>query len=812
MSDPNSSQAPDEPVPPLVIPPGDKAPPVAGKSISDPAASASPSNASATGSSTAEANIGEVKGPAFFGGELTVQYNYNLERQGRLRLTLGHFEVCERARLERESLLWIAAERQELVATLETRRLLLLCGEPELGKGSVARLLAAGACSNYCLSEMYFCHQSPTREMEIPFQEIFRGSRDYRGRVIVLKDALARDNTDIRRFFQGLDEFQLSSRTKELAQSEAFLIFTSDSERLGELELKLQGLGILKSLSPPPPDVLLEALHRLTEPVQQKDAEKREALRDLLKKEGERIARELKTVARAARFVRESLPDILSSKITLEQALRRASDLESWLLRDLPEDFDAWCYALALVLWHAAPLGESVTWMHFDRFRQLLASHLRHELRRSREKRAPLDLCREEELKRLARAEVQQPGFPEACTVAFSSGSDPARLWKVLLGPGRHLLTLLVPFLQRLTAAPEFYLRAIGARALGRIGELDPFAVTFPRLQNPGEGDVERRSRLLGQLLQGVLGSEDSEYRQACLRQLRRKLRSRSLGDVTLSLVSLREVGELDLTLAVREMRAAVDHWLFPRLADGKKLDDEKKLNRRFRELERLVEADGRLAGILRAAEEGNVWSVLKGMFSTADLEVLDALQYALVGLCLCREPISVISELQSWVIEESSDLGKTLAIIFSRPDGALDVLDRILVPVPEHEGNAAGGRECGVLLYELAFAGNDSGPILKDFMVAIHARLSSLPVPLRRGLRKRWLGSLKSWARQACKAEACRPAMVALLRELVRAEGMDVQRDVLSMLQGDRDFLEAGSDLEAIAVEAITGVLDSRK
>jgi hypothetical protein len=773
---------------------------------------AAPASTAPPPTASANAKIGQVaEGDVFVGETQTIYQTQYFGRQEKLRLSPSlHFERRERGFLERERerLFW-STEPHMLIDTLESHRFLVLSGDPELGKGTVARLLATEICSKHKLSELLFCQQSPPREMEVPLPDLFGGSREYHGRAVVLKDVLARSNSDIHGFLQGLNEVQIRVQSEKLEKCGSFVIFTTDSERLGGLEAKLQGFGLLKPLSPPDPDILLETLRRIAEPLLQSDAAKK-ALNELLKVSGKQIAEELRTVPRVARFIRESLADILSGRPDrpLEQALRRACDLESWLLRDLPEDFEAWCYALALVLCQAAPLNESVTWLHFDRFRQLLSRHLRQELRRFGEKREALDLCREEDLARLARAEIQRPGFPQASIVAFSSDSYPARLWQVLLGPGRHLLALLVPFLQALISAPEYYLRAIAARALGRIGELDPFGITVPWLQNPGEGDKERRSRCLGQMLQGVFGSNDEEYKRACFRQLRRKLLSQRDDDIVIALASLRDVGELNLSQALGEMRSTANSWLIPHSEDGKKPDQRNTLKWHVQELERLAETDLRAAALLKAAESGHIQGILDETFSEIGHSVLHGIQYALVGLCLSREPFaSLVAELKAWLAEESTESGQFLTLAFLRPHGILHVLDHIPMPISEQAGAvSAGDTECGVILSDLVSAGDPAIPSFKAFVETLHSRLSALPGPLRQGLRKRWLGSLKGWAHQACRAKACRPLVVNLLQGLVRSPSSEVRRDVLSMLQGDSDFLRADSKMKAIAVGAITG------
>ncbi len=636
------------------------------------------------------------------------------------------------------------------------------------------------------LGELWLCRHGPDRNVEVRVEDL--AGAGYRERFVVFREPLERDNLDLGRFLRDLDEARVADLAAKLAGNRTFLVFTAAREKLGRAEARLRGLGVLVELGPLPADLLLEGLLRLAS--RRRAADSGETDR-FLASSGQRIVDHLKSMPRIARFVHETLADVAHGRVELAAALGRADSLEKWFLQDLaerPDGFDAWCYCLALVLCHAADRAGSVSWSHFDALRQELRRYLERQLRCSRAPRAVHTLCRESTLCDAVRAEIVQPGFPEACSIRFRHASYPDHLWRVLLGPGRALLGMLRPLLGALAQSGEPYLRTLAAQVTGRSGELDPNMLVLSAF--------DRDEAPLGPLFQGILASEDERYRSHCLLRLRERATGGNLVRAKLAIRSLVDIGNVDLALALAELRAVCAGKLAPLFTweslgpSIAKLEDEGRVGAEARE-------------VLNRVRIGNLRGFLAEALSARSLDLLDAVRYSLVGLCLNRGTLEVISALPAWTAEQDdangSPLGPLVAVLFLQLFGVLAYLERFKVPGGEEKNRFFSPVLSGA-------AAPEDAATLARFLTSVYANLAAFPGAIREGLRRRWLALLKDWAQQVAGGEELRDAVIDLFRELLATGSADLRREVLRLLRHDPDFARPGSDLAALAVSAITG------
>lgn len=724
-------------------------------------------------------------------------------------LSPGHFQLWDRQELASfaDEAVYDEEEVGRLEETLFERRLLVITGEEEVGKGAMALLLAAragirgdGACTQVLYSP------GLGDEVAVSLDRVSEKGGRCAGRLLIFRDAFASQNDGLLRIPRELDASQLGRLQQRLGVSGTLLILTSDRARLPgtDAEPRLRGLGILGEVRGPGPELLLRDLHRRAERLGLERGARDEVSR-IVVEHGRRIVDELLTVPRIDRFVRFYLLEVATADLALEEALARVRKRETWLLSELSNDPEAWAFALALVLAQPLRSPDGVPWHPLYLLWREVARHLRRELRLAREPRPAGSLIVGRELLDRVRARVRRVP-PGTDTVQFQSSVDPEALWEALLGPGRSLASSLVPMLQRIAEDGDFALRETAARALGRIGRVDPVNLVFPLIHNWSELDAPNRYRAaLGRMLQGIFGGRDAEYRELCLRQLRYTALWRSGKGVWPGAVALREIGRLDLALAVRELVDLLGRGLRDRPGHVSRLD---------REFLRLYEEKRRSGeeGEGKIREEDRIREALElatpVMFSgPEELHALAAVQFSLVGLCLSGSPIRVLAELRRRLAERADGkLLPVLTLLFLQTGGIADLLERnkTSVPVTEaEEGKAAVTVSINDLVF---FASFEDGAVesLSEVLATVFRGTEEFPGLIARSFKTRFGLLLKSLARDAVQSPDIQSACAALFAGLLGSEDRDLKETVFQMLKRDADFTKEGSRMTDLARQAL--------
>ncbi|HEV7508517.1 MAG TPA: hypothetical protein VGS07_26790 [Thermoanaerobaculia bacterium] len=754
--------------------------------------------------SRTEIQTGDVGGNAHLADTQNFFYG-RVEGQDRKRLQSADLTRFSREDLERESdgLVFPRQALETLADRLKARRFLFLVGEPETGKATVARLLASRLQTGRLSPEVLFCSSPLDRTVEARFGDL-ADSRDCHNRVVIFKDVFALSNIDVNRFTSELNEAERDKHTKRLAANQAYFLFTSDVDRIASRE-RLSSLGLLCDLPTLPDDLLTQGLQFKVESLltsRPEAKEQRESILILIAANGEKIIKKLRTMPRITRFVQEWLVKVAIGSLSLDQALEQMDDLGPWFLKSLPEDFETWSYVLALTLCYAAPASsEYVSWIHFDKFRQALTRFLNRELKRKFSERSPSCLCGEEELRRTTSIEIDEANGAAACYIRFREDVDLARLWKSLLGPGRQILGALMPALYDLLRSPEPSLRTTAARVLGRLGELDPQGIVAPLIWKlPGE-DRFRRAEILGQILRGALGTTAAKYKAFCLGKLHAILSHPEVERSCIGILCVGELGASDPDLPLQEIRGALVSQL------AWKFEDLGRLHRFIQAKERAAEKS---AGTLKMEAQQTLRMIQAGnvdpLFSDPEREILKATYTALADYRFLPSIRELIDKLNEWSQEPDAPLAHLVTLIALSRNGLFDIFERFKENMVDQDDTELSHREeCSSILYWTWRLGRGAAQRLGNYLETLYLRTSPFPGILRQALRKRWLALLKTWARQACSAAACRGTVIDLFDGLISAINPEVRQEVLHLLKFDPDFSKPGSDLEALAIEIIT-------
>jgi hypothetical protein len=778
-----------------------------------PSASPDPGSGLDAASTTYNNQVGQVNANNAQFGDVGAKYDNCSFQFGTIRfeeLSAEHFHICSASELERlltvETIDQRAADR--LVTILTRYRVAVVVGEPDIGKGMLARF-ASARLRNVAQPPPALAETSPLgTEVRAALEKLGAG-------VWVFRDFLSTRNQDLLRFAAETDSMRLGSLTESLRKRESFLLFTSDESHLtGELP-RLEGLGVVHRASSPAREILARVLERKVADTvlpPRVDEEGRQRVSELLKAHMDHILEMLRTPPRVVRFVDRYLLKVATGGMPLEQALDRLDDLGDWLLRELATDLETWSFALALVLAQPRPPAAGAPWQQVHSLARAIARRLRHVLREPRGNGAVI--ADESRLERL-HAEVRRLPFPGVDLIRFKDDSYPERLWQVLLGPGREILSLLVPLLRDLAEEPGeggFALRFAAARALGRCGEMDAFAITFPLLTGWSYSSRETHHLALGQLLQGALASPSESFRGACLGQLRRMI-GVGWGDKAWApAVALREVGASDLPLAIGGLIL---------LAHGNLDESDLQLDGTQREALRETE-DVMRAVFARAKSRGEDPPDLAERFRTMitaalcdfekePQEALAAVQYALVGLCFFHGPTMVLQELARQLAElESGRLAPLLALWMLRQNGIIDVVERnLLILMPDSSALAVSTSPGASRFLVEAGAEPQGSAHLVALLAACYLRCSAFPGTFARALRARLLDLLRDWTRQGAESSAVRSTVKAVLAGLLRCDAVELKEEIFRLLREDPDLTAAGSASAGLVREVLLGKLD---
>jgi hypothetical protein len=738
-----------------------------------------------------------------------VQHNYNFApaAEGSLprELSEDDLQPLDKAYppIEVDEIVYGSEEVTLLLESLRRNRILILSGDREVGKGVVALLLAM-RLTGMSLSRSGACCSKPLpSDMRINFEELTEEGGLFAGRIVILRDAFATRNKDFVRFVEELDVDRLKQISERLVQRGAHLIITSDSHRIPGPDLleRLRGLQVLQAITGPDEKAVAKALHRRAKKrVRQCTEALRERVDSWLEEEAQAVVEELRTMPLIVRFVDYYLIDVAKGELPFDQALIRTQRRAEWLFRELAQEPEVWCFvvSLALVL-QPLVLRYGAPWHQFYRLWQAVTHYLeRRELRVRQGARRLEDLAVDRDLLEKARAQLVLSPDGLGTFICFDATIDLELLWETLMGQGRGVLSSLVPLFTRLALEGDLPLREASARALGRIGKMDPFSITFPLIYEWAGSQEENLHVALGFLCQGVLGTCSAAYIESCLQHFR--LATQHAESMQASAVALLGVGLLDLDLAIKE--------LVDKLADGRLDKRIGPLARKEREILNCLEDESRAVGEnFNDRAMGALVVISYLIFDEYQQRILDGVQASLEGLCLLKDPIRVLDVLKSRLHQATKDtkLASMLTLLFLRSGGIADVLMESKLAWRLVEEKEVRARPLNLSRLNVAvISRGDSAQLLPKLLEEIWKGAEAFPNLFCRAFKTRFVELVKACAEDACAIREARVAWETILANLLRSSRADLRSEVLNLLQNDPDFTKEGSELEELALNAL--------
>jgi DNA polymerase III delta prime subunit len=682
---------------------------------------------------------------------------------------------------------------QDLYQTLCEKHLLVLTGEPEMGKTTTALYLSHQLRQVFDHFNGSYLVRPLDRNVKINFHEIMERRDEYSSRMLLFKDAFSGGNRDVLEFFTQMGKPMLGSITEKLQRNHLFLVFTADTETVKASQRQLLSLNVERCIPPLKEELLLSGLNRKLRQVAAtqgwpEDEIEEEIERRIPCERRAEVVQSLRTMPRISYLVEYYFLK-LGEGLDLKEAIGRVDSLRDWFLNDLTDNFDAWCFALTLCLCHCTTKSPVVPWFDFEFFRESISTYLRRKLRISwadQPKQAVQDIVSENLLLGRCRADIYKDPATGVDAVKFINDQYHEMLWEILLKSNRKILTLLVPHLKELARLRAPRRRALAAAMLGRIGEIDPTEVTFSLMNEWIYSDSVTQMATVGYLYQGIWASRNNRYREDCLKRLSSLALEEDKPEVWTAIAAYKQLGVYDLPLAMKRFKEITERKF------AKTMENAKRVERILRRIEEALKDqsydENDTMGLAHVHDL--LREIAQRVFSK-DSAILLAIQYAIVVLCFTGNPILVFDELREWALADRESLGALVALIFLEYNGIAMALESKSV---EMQITASDGTVrayfCNQMVLAIA-SSEDSVRRTARFLETVYDSFTSFfPRQSCSYFKQSFIFHLKNWIDNALPVEQLHAGMVQLFDKLLNSSNQSLHELLTGLLNYDSDFI----------------------
>ena len=702
------------------------------------------------------------EGGTQIGGDVNISFSNERPQELKKRiLSPGQFQKrFNLASLEKriDDLYFEEKVRDRLVEKLQEKRFVILTGPTRFGKAEAVFPAAYRLMQKESrFSEILFLSK-PDQGLKIDLRKIAKDQDHFGSRMILLKNAFSLQNPSLKRFLDNADMEAIEEIAHSLEQNNAFIVLTTDAQFLVK-NTELSQANIILTLPKTSPSFLLDIfVQRLTpirESLDKVQAEQLAPIEDT----AETICTRLETIPKIISFLDDQLQQVLRGERSLEQALNRTERLQDWLSDQLTEDFETWCFALALITCHASTVVVLVPWLQFHKMWRFLYAKMRRELRVS-SPRTPRNLANDHTLLHKLHAGTQTYNMG-AHYVQFDDPDYAGRLWRVLADRGLNLLCTLVPWLTEATKTDDRLLQVAAARALGRIGAIDPHGITYPVMN--ALFNEEPDQNMSGYLFQGMIGGGDKEYLATSIRVLRGRALSADPGP---AILSIREIGAVDLKRGM----AMLEQILQTRFREKiRNLHGAEKMMRDLEENYAKFITGGRASKVTHQSHLQNMkWLtdvILLG--NEADTKALFAIFYSLVGLCFIHGPSNILAYLNQWLRKDPEVMGPMVGLFFVAQQGLTLLIGKFKVDIPADPEKKERQVYVDRILRDL-YLEDDAAGIMAFFFSRVYRGFGIFPATIAKDMYALLSSRLTDLVHQSLKYPRCRPSMESLLVDLL--------------------------------------------
>lgn len=776
----------------------------------DPASRQDDEDERAINEATANFGDGSSVNKLFVGSSISVHEHYEAivteSGDGFTRLAFST-EHCAPLSPQREKELeevfvgeeWLTSE---LLNTLFARRFLILAGEPEAGKKSLALYLSHKVRKVEKTCRETFLVSPLQRKVKLELQKVAEDKKDFSQRVTIFPQIGESDNRDLLDLFARLKGVeQLDKIYDALEQNKSFFLFTVDAHHVKTLKEDLKRLGVLHEIPAPPARLLEIGLEKkVTQFLACKSVsrETAEAAWALITANKNTLLTRLPKMSQLARFIDSYLLGVVDKDqaLDLSSAIDSVESHEKWFVEDLGKDFDTWCFTFTLGLCQCGAETEGVPWLEFDAIRREITKHLSRELRAWRhiqpEEATFTKLLDEKRLLEKCRARiVHEAGVSDF--VRFDDSRYPDKLWEIFTHSNRRLLTLILPVLQGLAQSPDTQIRARAARILGRVGEINPVHITITAIESWSTAKPLRQKAAVGYLLEGAFTSHDESYKQICRTRLEDMSRSGNTDRLWTAIAAYKQLGRgggEKLAYAVAKLGEITERNF------SEWMGWKKKFEQLEHQLETLTQKKKKDPQELVAAAAGaqalkELRNALRRAYDEDD-RIMFAICYSLVALALQVGAFAIMVELNKWYMQGHQSLAVLTSWIFWMEEGIADSLAEYRVPVPGGVTIKGTPYDCHAVVASLGIAAQTEPQAISQttrFLVSTYNQFPNFHTRTRQLLRRKFLLHLKRWADSAWAVTEYRQVMLDLYTELLCSPHMELASNLADYLKNDPEF-----------------------
>lgn len=686
---------------------------------------------------------------------------------------------------------------ESALADLERQRMLLLSGERNSGKATMAVYLGTRIARKREFRNPTLSVRPLDERVDIELARV-AAEEKFQKRVIVFTDIFDAKNRGLLEFFAHANRIECAALSEKLRAHDAYLIFTAASADVSRFQQQIAEALTCRNVEPVPQELVKSGFDRKLAWLRKREIAGPEHVR-VASEHRDRIVSHLRTMQRVSMF----LDQFVASDPNVELALGHFDDVDLWFGKDLPNDVDAWCFALTLAIAQSALGKMPVGWCEFERVRRAVAEAVKSDneifprRRRSEsgaesatEQQTSAQLLSDDRLFARCRAEVFS-GSRLGDVVSFIDPDHALAIWRRAVSHNRRVLTAIVPVLRSLAenerGGVDYAVRALAAQMLGWIGEIDPFSITVPLVQREWVGARDRGQRpFVGKLLLGARRSENPSYRRVAMTAIDTFLLDGGADDqpatdrllTAMSVYS--QIGAHELAVAMERLGEIAIRRLAPVVKDLNsvgRLNDlvNRELSRSSsrRDTEDLLYHSFRLGRLARQIWPTHVALVL-------------ALKQAIVYLCIVNEPVSVLRAMRDWIAKGGETTGTIVALLFLH--GIAEELDALSAKAASLEGASAP-----TPIMRSLSATAESVEHLAGFLADVHTAVTrpfSLPGGLQRDLQERFSDCLTGWARNAVSHPLCTAPAERLYVSLTNVRGGALKETIYTLL-GSTPFVE---------------------
>lgn len=652
----------------------------------------------------------------------------------------------------------------KLMRQLDECRILLLTGEHDIGKRTVALHLALRIAEKRALVV-----ESLERRISIDLGELAGDGAHFGNRATVFVDAFDHNNRKLRSFFVNASSIRWTQLAESLRRNQAYLIFTSWKNRAvlnpAVAHHELQQL--------PGEKVSIAIEQRLTWMKRQSDVVTERI--ELLTRDQNRLIEELQTLPRIASFMKQFVRD----DTDLDSALRRFREVPYWFSTTLDRDVTTWAFVLTLALAQPTRDARAASWADFERLRRAITERMRTDPEFT-VRRGKTDTADEPE-------RANAPSFSDdlllvRCRARIGEGSDrlgdvaqfehPSllrELWQTLLTHHRRALMAILPALTSVAEEnDDWSARVLAAQAIGRLGEIDPRRIAVPLIHRWSSSDDKSWRPLVGRMLQGVLGSANVIYREFMVGQIR-DLAGLALSEdedeinnnLLTAIGAYAQIGVYERDLAMDGLGKIVSDYLAPIVAD-------------VHALERAMEAVDTILTetTSKHAARGLVFRRLRlsrfaDRLLAAHAPALLAVEQAVAHLCRIHDPVQILRKMRKWSENGGEGTTSLVALLFV------------------YDGIASDLQTSSVL--SSVMANTDATQQFCGFLADVHESINgvfTIAATLQRELQEKFNVCLTSWAADAVDDAELRPAAIGFFVALAQTRSGALQKDISALLE----------------------------